>query len=243
MGRAVIWTAICLGLGGWRLALHAQAPRGGIEGRVLDRTTGQPVAEAEVTLLGQARGPVRSDRQGRFQHAALRAGMYLVEVRRMGYQPRTWEVAVPEQEVAKVVFELEPAPAVLPPVTVEGQLDTWLKSFEERRALGRGQFITRQDIERRGAPTLGDLLRTVNGLRTYCDRNGICAIRMTRWINCIPEYFQDGIPVFAATAERYFVGDIYGIEIYNLSEVPTEFQRTNLKCGVIAIWTRRGPRR
>ena len=30
-------------------------------------------------------------------------------------------------------------------------------------------------------------------------------------------------------------------EVYGLSDVPVEFQRPGLRCGVIAIWTRRGP--
>lgn len=87
--------------------------------------------------------------------------------------------------------------------------------------------------------TLGDLLRTMNGLRMFCNRTG-CTIRMTRWANCRPFYFQDGVPINADFAERISPSDIYGVEVYDLSEVPVDFQRADLRCGVIAVWTRRG---
>lgn len=43
------------------------------------------------------------------------------------------------------------------------------------------------------------------------------------------------------TAKRFLPLDIHGIEVIHVSEVPLEFQRSDLGCGIIVIWTRRGP--
>lgn len=220
-----------------------QVMSGAITGRLVDRNTHTPVVGAEVYVLGQRR-PAITDTNGEFLHRGLQAGTNLVQVRRIGYVKTEWPVVVPEGEVVEVLFELDPVAVVLPPEKIEGDpstLPTWFRGFEERRAVRRGQYVTRAEIEQQDpSSTLGDVLRMVNGLSFRCNRQG-CSIRMTRWASCEPYYYQDGLPVFATTAERYWAFDIYGVEVYGLSEVPIEFQRPGLKCGVIAIWTRRGP--
>ncbi len=219
-----------------------QVASGAIAGRLVDRATHAPVAGAEVYVLALRR-PVISDSNGGFLHRGLRPGTNVVQVRRIGYVKTEWPIRVPEGDIVEVLFELEPV-VLLPPTVIEGHpedLPTWFRGFEERRVAKRGQFVTRAEIERRDpSSTLGEVLRGLNGLGMRCDWTG-CTIRMTRWSNCQPLYYQDGLPVFASTAERFFAFDIYGVEVYGLSEVPTEYQRPNLRCGVIAIWTRRGP--
>jgi hypothetical protein len=222
---------------------RAQVASGAIAGRLLDHATHDPVAGAQVYVLG-VRRPVVSDSNGAFIHRGLRPGTNVIQVRRIGYVQTEWPIRVLEGEIVEVLFELEPVAYLLPPTIVEGnpeELPTWFRGFEERRTARRGQFVTRQEIERHNpSATLGEILRHLNGLGMRCDRTG-CAIRMTRWANCQPLYYQDGLPVFASTAERFFAFDIYGVEVYGLSEVPLEYQRPELRCGVIAIWTRRGP--
>jgi hypothetical protein len=220
-----------------------QVMSGAITGRLVDAATHQPVPGAEVYVLG-VRRPAISDSSGGFLHAGLLPGTRVVQVRRLGYQKREWPIAVPAGEIVEVWFELEPVATLLPPEVVEGDpknLPTWFKGFEQRRSVARGQFLTRQDLAHRDpSSTLGQVLRGMNGLGMRCNRAG-CTIRMTRWSNCQPVYYQDGLPVFAGTAEGYLAMDIYGVEVYGLSEVPVEFQSPGLRCGVIAIWTRRGP--
>ncbi len=221
----------------------SQVMSGSIAGRLVDRATHTPVVGAEVYVLGVHR-PVISDSNGGFLHRGLTPGTNVVQVRRIGYVKTEWPIRVSEGEMVEVLFELEPVAFVLPPATIEGNPEdapTWFRAFEERRIARRGQFVTRAQIERQNpSSTLGDVLRSLNGLGMRCDRSS-CSIRMTRWLNCQPLYYQDGLPVFAGTAEQFMAMDIYGVEVYGLSEVPLEFQRPGLRCGVIAIWTRRGP--
>ena len=224
-------------------AAWGQIGTGAISGRLVDHATHEPVAGAQVYILGFRR-LVISDSSGGFTHRGLPPGTNVVQVRRIGYVQHEWAIRVSEGEIVEVLFELEPVAFLLPPTIVEGDpadLPTWFRGFEERRTARRGQFVTRQQIERQNpSSTLGEVLRHLNGLGMRCDRTG-CSIRMTRWPNCQPIYYQDGLPVFASTAERFFAFDIHGVEVYGLSEVPLEFQRPGLRCGVIAIWTRRGP--
>lgn len=221
----------------------SQVMTGAVAGRLVDRATHTPVAGAEVLVLGQRR-PVMSDSNGAFRYRGLRPGEHLLQVRRIGYIKAEWPVRVDEGEIVELLLELEPIAFVLPPAVIEGNpedLPTWFRDFEDRRTRKRGQFVTRAEIERQNpSSTLGDLLRALNGLRMSCTRTG-CAIRMTRWPGCQPFYYQDGLPVFATTAEQFLAMDIHGVEVYGLSDVPVEFQRPGLRCGVIAIWTRRGP--
>jgi hypothetical protein len=37
------------------------------------------------------------------------------------------------------------------------------------------------------------------------------------------------------------VNDVFGVEVYDLFEVPIGLQRADLRCGVVSVWTRRGP--
>jgi len=81
-------------------------------------------------------------------------------------------------------------------------------------------------------------MRTVPELlTTYSSRS--CIVRMLRGTRpCLPEYFLDGFPATFATGPDFPVSQIRGVEIYrNHFEAPAEFQRPNLSCGVIAIWT------
>jgi hypothetical protein len=217
----------------------------GVHGTVVDRVSGAPVPGVEVLVLGRGLGQL-ADADGHFRLVGLTAGSYLLQVRGEGYVVMTWELAVPDDTMFTYTFPLEPQGVTLPAVEVEGEsppnVSVWLRGFEDRRGRVRGEFVTRADITRRNAATLGDLLRTVHGLRMRCGRTG-CGIEMTRALGCRPTYFIDGVPINAGTAEGTPVIDIYGVEVYNINDVPVDFQRTQLKCGVIGIWTRRGPAR
>lgn len=156
----------------------------------MDRVTRAPVLGAQVVVLG--RGIVQStDADGAFIILELAPGSYFLQIRKPGYQQGVWQVSVLDSGVVLASFELEPLPVTLPAEVVEGTPRSesyWYRDFERRRAARRGEFVTREEIERHGLATLGDLLRTVPGLRMVCGRGG-CSIRMTRWGGCRPFYF------------------------------------------------------
>ena len=99
-------------------AAHAQT----LEGRVLDRATQQPVADAEVTLVdaqGEAAGATRSGADGTFRVTGTAAGEYRLAGRKLGYQVMLSNVVqLAEGQVLQVEARLTPQPAEMAPVAV-----------------------------------------------------------------------------------------------------------------------------
>jgi len=221
------------------------APSGGIIGKVMDQQSQMPLAGAIVSLLG-TRLQTATDSSGRFTHAGLGAGTYLLEVRAIGYGVTSWLLRLRDGEVVDYTFEIAPLGVDLDPVVIEARpsfASRRLREFEERRRGGRGVFITEEQIQTRNAATMGDLLRAVPGVRLNC-RSGNCTAQMTRGARgvCAADWVVDGLPAtMSATPALPTVG-IIAVEIYRSpNEAPAEFLKADSQCGIIAIWTRSGP--
>ncbi len=249
MARRAHILTVMLGLGAAApppsLAAQDLAPSGGIIGKVLDQQSQLPLTGATVSLLG-TRLQTATDSGGRFTHAGLAAGTYLLEVRAIGYGVTSWLLRLRDGEVVDYIFEVAPLGVDLDPVVVEGRpsfASRRLREFEERRRGGRGVFITEDQIQTRNAATMADLLRAVPGVRLNC-RSGNCTAQMTRGARgiCAADWVIDGMPAtMSATPALPTVG-IIAVEIYRSpGEVPSEFLKSDSQCGVIAIWTKSGP--
>lgn len=62
--------------------------------------------------------------------------------------------------------------------------------------------------------------------------------------SCLPEVYLDGVPAPGARQIDQLITpmDIEAVEIYRSpSEVPARFTTAASQCGVILIWSRRGP--
>ena len=233
--------ALYAGLGLAPLNPGAGQGTAGITGQLLDRSSGQPVGGALVIVLGMAPS-LRSDSGGRFHRPGLAAGTYVLQVRALGYTPTSRIVVVADRETAALRLDLEPAAVAVAGVTIEGAryYPRGMRGFEERRKRGRGVYVTEAHIKEKGARQLGDLLRTVPGVREVC-RRGICRVRMARG-ECPPNFFVDGFPANNSTTLELPVIGIVGVEIYpTVTETPPEFLRGVTVCGAIAIWTRITP--
>ena len=236
-------SGLWLGLLGCLVAVpHATRAQGtaGINGRLLDRASRQPLEGAAINVLGT---PVnlRSSPTGEFTRAGLKAGTYVMQVRALGYSPGSWVIELAERETLVVVIEMDAMPIDLPGVTVEApSAQRGMAGFALRRAARRGVYVTEEDIKRANAARLSDLLRNVSGIRLICRFNG-CRIRMAR-NDCQPDFFVDGLSANNSTTLEMPVVGITGIEIYRtITETPVDFLRGNNTCGTIAIWTKSGP--
>src|SRR5205807_3380729 len=144
------------------------------------------------------------------------------------------------------VLELERLPVQLPPVVVErrpGFAEQRVREFERRRAAGRGYFMTEQEIAHANPRTLGDLFRSVPGVRMQCRGSAGCRLRMARAAReCSPDFVVDGFPATYSTSLDMPTVGIIGIEVYRiLSETPLVFLRIGNPCGTTVIWTTSGP--
>ena len=242
IGNALLVT---LGLAASPAPLPAQQPAPAIlVGHLVDRQSGTAIVGASVVILGWSL-EAGSDSAGRFTYIGLRPGSYMLQARAVGYTVANWVVRIGEAEEQHRTFPMSPLAVELDPVTVEGRLNFAEQrriEFEQRRAAGRGYFITANDIERVNASTIAQVLRNVPGMRAICNRAG-CTMRMARSPrNCLPEYFVDGLPATNSTTAQLPTVGIIGIEVYrSVSETPQQFLKSDTMCGVIVIWTRSGP--
>lgn len=146
----------------------------------------------------------------------------------------------------QLVWRLAPTDtAVLVPVVVREtgrRPSTRLTGFRARAARRQfGQFLTRDDIERRNAVTVADLLRTVPGLEVLPSPRGFGSIVRTTE-GCTPMVYVDGVryPLYGETIDDIVNPTaLEGIEVYaHAAEVPAEFQTPGASCGAIVLWTR-----
>ena len=222
-------------------ALAEAQQRASIVGHVVDRQTRAPVQGANIRLPWTGRSAM-ADSTGRFELKDLVPGMGLLQARAIGYRIGSWAVTLAEGSAIADTFELEAVPVQLSELVVPGKpSEDWRspEGFERRRHQGGGYFVTEQMLQQQRPNALVEVLRTVPGVLTSCNYRG-CIVRMGRSTRgCSPEYFLDGYPATFATGPDFPIQSIRGIEVYpDEFSVPIEFQRINLRCGLIAIWTR-----
>ncbi len=217
---------------------------GDLVGRIINRVTREPIAGARVALVG-TRLALFTDSAGAFELRGLQTGRPLTfEARAVGYRMARFEINLPPGTPIDRVFDLDPLTLSLDTVSVATTPNNNWRSneaFEVRRRRGIGYFITQEMIQERQANTVKDLLVVVPGVWTSC-RAGVCDVQMlASGKNCIPEWFLDGHPATNAIGPDFTALRIRSIEVYrSIFEVPPEFQRSNLRCGVIALWTNMG---
>jgi TonB-linked SusC/RagA family outer membrane protein len=98
-------------------AAHAQQQRPAIVGRVTERGSNTPIADANVILAGTQRGG-RTDENGTFRIADLTPGTYAVRVTRLGYSAATKQVTVAESGNATADFVLQTSAVQIDQVVV-----------------------------------------------------------------------------------------------------------------------------
>ena len=221
-----------------------------LKGVVTDRSTGTPVARAEIILMSDSRSVI-ADSTGKFTFARLPVGGSQLLVRALGFQARGLMVQLAEGQVLDQQIFLDSTLAgrglqELPGqnVTAPGQVVSYrLTDFERRRHTGRGQYLTEDDIIKSGAYNVSEAVKHMRGVEYRCEGNG-CYVTMFRApMRCLPEYVVDGRTMndFGPSTP---IRDIVGLEVYmGPSDVPGEFAGTYAGCGVIVIWTRSGPTR
>jgi hypothetical protein len=245
---------LCLVCAALSLATSATAQRGtaSIFGVVVNRATQAPITNAEIVRINDG-SIVKSDSLGYYRVLNVSAGIIRFAVRAPGFHAATFVFAFANGERMERDIELDstsvsvtgrPAQA-LPEVAVEAppSMGHRFRDFERRKATGRGHYLTRAQIEQKGASRLADALRDLRGVTLDCYGTS-CQVRMVRApTRCLPLYIVDEREdnMFGPTIA---IRDIEAVEVYTgPSDVPGEFAGTDAGCGVIVIWTRSGPAR
>lgn len=206
---------------------------------------GRPVPHAGVMVHGTAAADTTGP-NGTFVLNALPAGSYTLEARAIGWQP--WRMAVnlasARTDTARVV--LTQAVQALDRVTVYGKPSRGsrdLEGFLRRQHSGYGRYLGQEQIERRNAFDVTDLLRDVPSLRIVQGGESMFD-KVILLRKCVPTVYLDGHEVRdGATSIRDMVTpiELAGIEVYNSpTSAPPELLPNYKKydCGVVAFWTK-----
>jgi hypothetical protein len=222
-----------------------------LAGRVVDALSRQPLRDVELHLMQGDRvvGSTVSDTLGRFSINAPSRGRFRLQGKRIGYADALTDyVEIPPDERISAELSMSSSPVRVAPLTVEATRSAYLDEhgFYARQSVGHGDFITGDQITRRNAQTMSDLLRGLRGIKIQ--RVGYNSEVYFAGANCYPTIVVDGQTMrwggrtLGATQpldDLVRIAHIDAIEAYRGgSGAPTEFVGPNAACGVILVWTR-----
>ena len=224
-----------------------------IVGAVTD-TALRPIAGAEVGIAGSS-VRIATDSLGRFLIINVPAGRFVLTARSIGRSPAANLIEIGVNDTLNLAFTLEPSAQMLSTVVVtERSLSKRMAGFEERRRLGRGQFLTHEDLENKHASTIVEALRTTPGIFINSSQTG-GAVAMALRGPCPLQVYLDGMPMSGAngrTMDAPFdltylppVNQIAAVEIYAGTFEPPPNLAPQLAigwkgCGGLFVWTTAG---
>ena len=154
--------------------------------------------------------------------------------------------------------DTQPQPVSLPPAAATAKAPT--SDFERRMMEGKGQFITREQLDRAQAKRLGDVISQLRGIRVFRPANGEAHAMSSRGqvtirssnVRCYVQVYLDDALVFsgsqpgsAITGPNVFnlntlsPSQLEGVEYYSgLGNIPPKYNATGSVCGVLLLWTR-----
>jgi hypothetical protein len=230
-----------------------------VMGTLLDYDTGEPLPGRPVSLLSESNDPIGSpvmtDARGEFTLRTSRAGDLKMTAGGNGYlQATTPAFSMSANELVLVKLFVSARTGVLTPLGIAARVrpqhvgPASIAGFTYRRERAQGgTFLRAADIERTGAETLTDVLRTLQGVQVIDSPNpgtvvvGAAGDTATA-PRCTPQYFVDGRATVGdtrTTPPSLPLDRIFGIEVYtSAAEIPAIFS-DGRACAVIVIWTRR----
>jgi hypothetical protein len=239
------------------VALTGQARAQAFRAEIHDATSGLPVAGALLQIKdpsGAVLAEKLTDPDGLVTGRVYAGATVIFMVRRIGYRPFISDLVVlPDTGTSVLRFGLESGAYELPELETRATRASILDrtGFTDRSRSGFGHFVDPETIDarRRSAFRVADFVMTVPGVTIVPTVRGGSAIRFTGMgslsARCgTPRVFIDGMQVTADELDDVVQPlDVLAIEVYRRpAEIPARFGGSESGCGVIAIWSRRGPR-
>ncbi len=222
-----------------------------VSGRILAPDK-KGLEDAEVLLDDSLRA--LTDRKGYFELDPVPAGVHDVLVRKMGYVPLRFRVAVTAGDLWDGTLRMEKSAQGLPAVVVlesskalKNYRPHWIDGFVDRRRVGLGTFLDRVDIENAHLARTANLIARAPGITTYQGfgydelRSPRCG--MSSGAKAI--VFVDGVKMetsyngrFVGLAD-YVPSMLWGIEVFRgRGSIPPQYDDPQA-CLVILLWTNR----
>jgi hypothetical protein len=239
--------------------LIAQAT-GSVGGSVLRDTLRNAVPGSEITLPGLKKS-ARSNLFGDFRIDGVPPGKHAITIRHVGFEPLIDSVEVRAGQafeadfiLSERVVQLDSQRVVAAPNAGEPNL----REFEERRKLGLGHFIDKDELRKieGGRSLIHYLAGHIPGLSVYrpdprnrqldyylssgrgmtvSNQNGNCAVSI--WMDGVPFILPTDIQS-TPDISNLNAEDYSAIEYYPASMVPPEYNKTHSGCGVLLFWRR-----
>ncbi|HMJ18573.1 MAG TPA: carboxypeptidase-like regulatory domain-containing protein [Gemmatimonadaceae bacterium] len=231
---------------------------------VADGDPSPPLAGAEITIPTLSLA-ARTDSLGRFLFRGIPAGVFRVDIRRVGFTAMAIKARFSGKDTLAADFALLPVAVSLDTVNVQGTARQYGKflEFEDRKTHGGGAFLSRTDLEKNRDRQLGEIVARLPGIRIN-RYGGESAVATSRWTGgsgrggdamdrrkgapraCYSQVYVDNVRVFSAeVGEALFninsipPSTIQGIEYYaSRDETPIQYASYRAECGTMLIWTR-----
>ncbi len=224
---------------------------------VMGKITGpdkKALEDAEVRL-GDAPA-THTDRKGHFEFDPVSPGLHEVFVRKIGYVPVRFRVAVTAGDLWDGTIAMERTAQSLPEVVVLDSARSlrnyrlrWIDGFIERRRAGLGTFLDRVDIENARAFNTAKLVATAPGVMART-ASGWDELNVNRCGNGFGTdskaiVYVDGFKTETSTTGRFVTFHDYSperlaaIEVYKgRGTIPPAYDDPQA-CLVVLLWTNR----
>jgi protocatechuate 3,4-dioxygenase beta subunit len=215
--------------------------RGVLTGRVLDKA-GVPLSRVRVSVDGDTAFAM-SGSDGRFTLRNVRPGTRSIMARRLGFEPADAVVAIHSASPTDITVRLGDFVPVLDTVRITApavQIGLEKVGFTRRKSLGTGYYLTPEEINRRNALELPDLLTMAPMLRRQTvDGHQVIMGRPQGGGNGCVNYIVDGVPWTGGGIEDFIrPSEIGAIEVYSTGFTPGQFMSAIAQCETVAIWTK-----
>lgn len=225
-----------------------------VRGKITGDSAAVPLQGVLLTLLNEKgdtiEKSVRSDANGEFILRTKEPGRYRVRATRLAFAPVTTNLFdLQFRTITDIRLVMNPQVQLLTPQVVVGNYIMngadmmTAEGFEFRRRRYTGSFADTSTLRRAGYPLFTDHLKDiVPGLTTILGNYGTDELRIrVTTTECVPDLYKDGLLLGYLSIPHINAmpsSDFYGMEIYKRPNIPMEFRRTGLECGVVALWTK-----
>jgi len=191
-------------------------------------------------------------------------GSQVVSVRQVGYNRIELLITFPDRGIVERQFLLSNVRSLDSVVVVAAR--PAIPEVEERRRLGIGHLIGREDLAKNENGRMSEVLLRLAGLRVVRATGGgqawivgthggmaeyppdALSAAMGAKPACYADVWLDGVRVYEGGATGAMLWDVNSIgpksleavEFYAGGNVPIGYSRPNQECGVLLLWTRRG---
>jgi hypothetical protein len=205
----------------------------------------RPLAGADVTVFGAASKTV-TDSSGNFFLRNLPSGTQTLVVRKLAFAPTTQPVDLSTRTTGKARVVMPMAPPSLPTIKVEatGAAKGLAQvGFDQRKKMGLGHFLNREQIEERIPTYMTDIFTTMPGIRVDYSTGQpvLTGTRGTTGSGCV-SYVIDGTPYQEATPgdlnDFMHPNEVEAVEVYSDVDTPAEFAKPGKSCTTVVVWTK-----